>query len=622
MCGFAGFFGKGDIDDLFAMNAAILHRGPDRSGYWVHPKAPLFIGHQRLIIVDAAGGSQPMWSDNREVGVIYNGEIYNNLQLRSVLEAKGHRFSSRNSDTETLLRAYLEWGELVPEKLNGMFAFCIVDLRKSRMLLARDRHGEKPLYWAQQAGLFAFGSELSAIMSHSRFSKRPNQKSLQKLLVHSFLPSPNTLVEDCWKLEPGSLLTFDWRTRTVATRTYWKFRIQPDPNFARRKIDDIADEFRSVFKSSVHRRLAADVPLGFLLSGGLDSTALISSAAEILPRQHISAFTLGFEQPSFDETEPASKVASHFNIDHHVQTMTKGEFQQKSRLSLSRIDEPLFDPSIVPTTMVFEMASKHVTVVLTGDGGDELFCGYDPFLAIGPATLYQKFVPRNAHRLVEYAAAIIPKSHANMNLHFKVKKALSAMPYDARYWNPTWLGTTPANYLPELIEQVYPVEELFEEVSASWDDSDATSMTDKSLEFYTRFYLPDNILTKVDRASMMFSTEARSIFLDNEIVDFCARLPRKYKIRHGNRKYLLKHAFKKEIPAFVSKRKKKGFGIPVTEWISYKIIEQPKTGIAQLKTDLIQDLWERQISGDIDERQLLWGVHCLTLNETFRELMQ
>lgn len=563
-----------------------------------------------------------MWSDNREVAIIYNGEIYNHVQLRSLLESKGHRFSSRNSDTETLLRAYLEWGDAVVEKLNGMFAFCIVDLRKSCLFLARDRHGEKPLYWARQPGLFLFGSELSAITSHSKFSKQLNQKSLQKLLALSFLPSPNTLVKDCWKLEPGSFLKFNWQTGRIDRRTYWKFRIRPDTRFDKRKIDDIADEFRSLFKSSVKKRLVADVPLGFLLSGGLDSTALISSAADMLPRQQISAFTLGFEQPSFDESEPASKVASHFSSDHRARTMTNDEFQRISRFSLSRIDEPLFDPSFVPTSMVFEMASRHVTVIMTGDGGDELFCGYDPFLALGPATLYQKFVPRNAHRLIETVAKIIPKSHANMNLHFKVKKALSAIRYDARYWNPTWLGATPANTLTDLMQQAYPIEELFEEVAASWDDSDARSVTDKSQEFYMRFYLPDNILTKVDRASMLFSTEARSVFLDNEIVDFCARLPRKYKIRCGNRKYLLKHAFKKELPEFVLKRKKKGFGLPVTQWISDMTIEQPKIEIAQLQTDLVQDLWERQISGEIDERQLLWGFHCLALNQTFRELTQ
>src|SRR6185295_272735 len=292
MCGIAGFVGGGERSDLAAMMKAVAHRGPDGEGEYIDSERRVFLGHRRLAIVDLEGGAQPMWNAEGTIGVVQNGEIYNHLELRRELQAKGYRFLTDHADTEGLVHGYAEWGEDLPRRLYGMFAFCIYDKPRKRLFLARDRFGEKPLYTAKQGDLFAFASELHAITAHSKFHARLRARSLQKVLAYGFLPAPNAILEDCEKLPGGAWMTFDVETRAVRTQRYWQFELEPDQSWLERPEAELVEELRGHIVEATRRRLLSDVPLGFFLSGGLDSSAVLAAASQLLPKENIQTFTL------------------------------------------------------------------------------------------------------------------------------------------------------------------------------------------------------------------------------------------------------------------------------------------------------------------------------------------
>jgi asparagine synthase (glutamine-hydrolysing) len=606
MCGIAGFAGPGDQDDMAAMMDAIVHRGPDGAGRYNDPQFSLHLGHQRLAIVDIADGAQPMWNADGSIGVVFNGEIYNHRELRAELEAKGYRFSTDHSDTEVLIHGFAAWGMGLPIRLNGMFAFCIYDKAKGQLFLARDRFGEKPLYFAKQNGLFAFASELSAIARHRHFTARLKPRSLQKLMAYGFLPAPNAILENCEKLPGGSFLTFDLRTKVARVQRYWRFGLTPEQSWLRRPEGELVEELREHLSRAVERRLLADVPLGFFLSGGVDSSAVLACASKFMPGDAMKTYTLGFKEVSFDESAYARKVARHFNAQNETEWLELDTARDIAQSVLSRMDEPLGDASLLPTYLLAKFARKGVKVVLSGDGGDELFAGYDPFQALAPAALYRSFVPRPLHVLLREAVNHLPISTRNMSLDFKLKRTLSGLSYGPALWNPVWLAPLDPGFLAHLFEDALSPEELYSEALEVWNGEGQRSMVDRTLEFYTNFYLQDDILTKVDRASMMSSLESRAVMLDNDLVSFCQRLPHSFKLRNGRSKYLLKKAMEGVLPSDILQRPKKGFGVPTARWLRSMPKKPPLEAVPGMRMDRVGKVWDEHREGRADHRLFLW----------------
>lgn len=606
MCGIAGFAGFGDRADLVSMTAALAHRGPDGDGFYCDPDAAVFLGHRRLAIVDLDGGTQPMWNEDRSVGVVYNGEIYNHLELRAELQRQGHVFRTDHSDTEILVHGYEEWGEDLPVRLNGMFAFAVYDQRRRRLFLARDRFGEKPLYIYRRPGKFAFASELSALVRHRQIPSSVEPRAVQKLFAWGFVPAPNAFFRDCHKPPGGSALVYDVERDELRERRYWRFALEPDASLNEAAVPRLAEELRGLITQAVRRRLMSDVPLGLFLSGGIDSGAVLAACCQALPAAQISAFTIGFTEPSYDESPYARAVATRFGVRHFEETLDLDAARDLVPQVLRRLDEPLADASVVPTYLLSRFARRRVTVALSGDGGDELFAGYDPFKALTPARIYAQLVPRRLHRGLRKLADLLPRSDRNMSLDFKIRRSLSGLSWPQAYWNPVWLAPADPQTIAEIFEEPLSAEELYAEALDLWGASTG-SLVDKTLEFYTNFYLPDDILAKVDRAAMMVSLESRAVLLDNDLVEFCRHLPSAFKYRNGSRKWLLKQALGPWLPKEALARRKKGFGIPLVKWLRHLPVPTFEVRGCRVKAKALESRWHRHARGDGDDRLLLFA---------------
>jgi len=607
MCGFSGFVGNGNRDDIMAMTSALTHRGPDGEGFFINQDIPIFLGHRRLAILDIERGQQPMWDAEKTICVVFNGEIYNHQELRLELEHKGHTFRSHHSDTEVLVYGYKEWKDELPLKLNGMFAFAVYDIPNNRVFLARDRFGEKPLYYTTQNNFFGFASELQALTHHSRFEKEINVKSLQKFFGYGFLPAPNALYRDCFKLPGGCHLSYDIKSGKFQLAQYWRFLIEQNKDIESKSEKELIEELRHLLSQSVQRRLISDVPLGVFLSGGIDSSTILGLLGERVSKNKIKSFTIGFTEASFDESAYAEKVATLFGSDHHQKILD----METSRLLipdiLSRLGEPLGDPSILPTYLVSRFAREHVKVALSGDGGDELFAGYDPFQTLKLAQFYQKIMPRKLHKTVRRLVDFIPISFKNMSLDFKIRRGVTGLSYPQNLWNPVWLSALEPDLFRDLFYEPLHPEEIYSEALNLWEASQSSNLFDKTLEFYTNLYLQDNILTKVDRASMMVSLESRAIFLDNDLVEFCRNLPIHFKYRNGERKYLLKKVAATFLPSDILNRRKKGFGVPLAKWLREVPKSPPLHPVLGINISNIARYWDEHRHGLKDHRLFLWA---------------
>lgn len=606
MCGIAGFWGAGDEAIIRAMTDALIHRGPDGKGYHIDQDASVFLGHRRLAVIDIGGGAQPMWNEDQTVGVVFNGEIYNHLELRRELLERGHRFRSDHSDTEVLVHGYEEWGTELPLRLNGMFAFAIWDKTRSRVFLARDRFGEKPLFYTKGPRFFAFASELSSLRRHPRIDTALDVRSLQKLFGYGFFPAPRTPYKTISKLPGGHWLLLDLGSDQVTLRRYWKFSLRPDAALLERDEEDLGDELDALVTQAVKRRLISDVPIGLFLSGGIDSSAVLAAASNLMDPAQIRTFTVGFNEPSFDETEYARRVAEIVGVQHEVRKLDLDEARDAIPKLLAQTSEPLGDSSILPTHLLSEFTRRHVTVALSGDGADELFAGYDPFHALKPAQAYKALIPGPLHRLLRRLASHLPVSTRNMSLDFKLKRTLNGLSYGPELWNPVWLGPLSPPAIGRMFGQQIDAEELYEEAIELWDGSPHLNLVEKTMEFYTTFYLQDGILTKVDRASMMNSLETRAVFLDNDMVEFATRLPTSLKYRNGKGKYLLKKVLSRRLPADIVDRPKKGFGIPLALWLRDVPKQVPLNGIAGIDTGEVTRLWRDHRSGHANNAIALW----------------
>lgn len=618
MCGIAGFAGSGNRDDIAAMTAALRHRGPDGEGLFCDSEIPVYLGHRRLAIIDLSGGNQPMWNEDHTVAVIFNGEIYNHLELRAQLVQRQHRFRSDHSDTEVLVHGYEEWGPALLSKLNGMFAFAILDRRRRQLFLARDRFGEKPLYYCRHERGFAFASELRALALHPAVSRTPSRRALQKYFAYGYIPAPLALLSGCAKLPGGTYLSYDLDDATLKVERYWRFHLEPDESLGEKPEALLAEELRDIFVAAAKRRLISDVPLGLFLSGGIDSSGVLAAAAQETDPRRLLTFTIGFNEPSFDESDYARSVARSFHTRHHEEKLDLEAARSLIPLVLGGLDEPLADPSIIPTFLLSRFTRRHVTVALSGDGGDELFAGYDPFKALTPARLYRFLVPHGLHRGLRRLVDLLPISDRNMSLDFKLRRTLAGLSYPPEMWNPIWLAPFEPREMAELFEESVRAEDLYDEAIALWNSGG--SLGDRTLEFYTNYYLQDDILMKVDRAAMMVSLEARAVFLDNDLVEFCRRLPYRFKYRNGTRKFLLRKALAPLLPSEVLTRRKKGFGIPTAKWLrAMPDLRPSRDGPDFIDAEPIERRWAEHRCGRADHRSMLWSWIALQQSTSIKQ---
>lgn len=603
MCGIAGFVGEGGRDCLERMTQALAHRGPDAEGHHIDPITGLHFGHRRLSIVDLADGAQPMHTADGRYWIVFNGEIYNHAALRAELQAKGRVFQTDHSDTEVLLHGFAEWGPDFVSRLNGMWAFAIWDKETRRLFLSRDRFGKKPLYWFQKNGTFAFASELTSLLAHPLSPRSVSRKARQKLYAYALIPAPHSIIDGIWKLPAGHNMLVEPGSEPKVSR-YWRYVIEPDEKWAARSEDELAEELREQLSAAVQRRLMSDVPLGVFLSGGIDSSAVAALAARHAGADRLKTFSIGFNEPTFDESAFAQRVADFLGTRHESEILDLDKACDSLPQIFDKLDEPQGDNSLLPTWLLSRFTRRHVTVALGGDGGDELFAGYDTFRGLHQAELYDRLVPRTMHGVFRALAGLLPVSHSNISFDFKIKRGMRGASYPQRFWNPVWLGALEPDEISRLFGEKVEIEDLYSEAIDSWESCRQSNLVDRTLQFYTEIYMQDGILAKVDRASMMHGLEARSPFLDIEVANFARRLPHRFKLHDGTTKYLLKKALEPLLPHDIIYRKKKGFGTPVGAWF--------RTGrIAPSSPDtFVQEKVRIHQAGQADERLFLWSQFC------------
>lgn len=572
MCGIAGIVspraGASDAapiapETIRAMTAAIAHRGPDADGFFEEPGIAL--GHRRLKVIDLEGGVQPMSNQSRTIWVTYNGEIYNHEPLREELEAKGFVFRS-HCDTEVLVHGYDAWGaEGLLDRIDGMFAFGIWDARARRMVLARDRMGQKPLFHALLPdGSLAFASEVKGLLAHPQVRPAVDEAGLAAYLTFEYLPGELSMLEGVRKLLPGTWLSLDAGRST--TRRYWDIPFLDAPRPA-----DAVEQFTHLFDRAVAKRLMADVPLGVFLSGGIDSSSVAASVVRQRTAANVKTFSIGFREKSYDESSMARMVAEHLGTEHHERIFTAEAMRDVLPQVAAILDEPFGDASLLPTYLLSAFAREQVTVALGGDGGDELLLGYPTFFADAFARAFS-VLPHFARQTSRRLGRALPVSTKNFSIDFKVNSFLRAADAQPAWRHPLWLGSVipggdddPLH--PDLRAQ-HPAARVLDFVAKLYDAPQSKAHLQRLSYQYCRSYLADDILHKVDRASMAVSLEARSPFLDRALVEYIASLPPELKLEPPkNGKAILKQAMRDRLPSAVIDRPKKGFGIPVAAWL-------------------------------------------------------
>lgn len=563
MCGIVGYIGKGNQEILKRMADSLKHRGPDDEGFYI--KDNLGLGHRRLSIIDLAGGHQPLSNEDETIWLVFNGEIYNFPELRERLKEKGHRFRTK-TDCEVIVHLYEEEGENLCQKLNGMFAFALWDGKERKLILARDRLGKKPLFYSFVQGSLVFASELRALFEHPAIKKEIDFESLNKYLLYEYVPAPYSLIKGVDKLEPGQILTY--QDGRLGKDFYWdvKFRETRDHQ-GHLKI------FEELLEAAVKKRLVADVPLGVFLSGGIDSST-VAYYAQKNSAEKIKTFSIGFEDKSFDESNYALRVARFLGTDHHHQKFIASDLLDSIEEIAKINDEPLADASIVPTYLLSKFARQAVKVALGGDGGDEIFAGYPTFQALKIAKLLCLF-PDFLREFFEKAASRLPVSHNYFSFEFKLKRLLSGWEYPLEIQNQIWQGSfSPKEskkiLLPEISCQM-DFSESFSEIERLLKNVEKEPLENRIAYLYLKQYLANDILVKADKASMFASLELRAPFLDYQLVEFANSLPYRWKIRGWTTKYILKRLMKDKLPKEIVFRRKKGFGVPVAQWLNKEL---------------------------------------------------
>ena len=612
MCGICGFVGDGGLDNLSTMTQALFHRGPDGEGLWKHHELPVFLGHRRLSIVDVKGGDQPMWTADKQLGIVFNGEIYNHQELRKELEAKGHNFQTDHSDTEVLLHGYRQWGQEMLARLNGMWAFAICDQKQNTLWLSRDRFGKKPLYYAKFGTTFIFSSELKSILHHPSVDSSLDPVSLRKYFAHGYVPAPRSIIRNVFKLPAGHNLLLDINNREFKIQRYWRLLLDPVATLPKDPEKEWGETIRELMLQAVKRRMIADVPVGVFLSGGIDSSSITSLALNSNVGKSVQTFSIGFNEASFDESAYSSELANLFGTQHKLETFSANGALGVIDDVVAKLDEPMADSSLLPSYLLCKTAREHAVVALGGDGADELFAGYDPFIVLRYAQMYHRVIPKPVHKLARGIMSLLPVSHRNMSFDFRVKRALDGLSYSPQLWNSVWLGMLDPKQLGALFSEDVILDEVYSEAINAWEACPQDNLIDKTLQYYTDLYLQNDILVKMDRAGMMNSLEVRSPFLDRDFVDFIRRIPSSYKYRNGKTKYILKKALYPVLPQGVLYRSKKGFGVPIGQWFKEGALSvDTYDSLAVLDQKFVGRALDEHKRGKRDWRSFLWAYSIL-----------
>ncbi|MCR9253797.1 MAG: asparagine synthase (glutamine-hydrolyzing) [bacterium] len=555
MCGISGLIGYNNIDDniLDAFNNSMLHRGPD--GHGSFKGDGIFLGHRRLSIIDLEEGVQPMYSADRSHVIIYNGELYNYKDLRFILEKDGYTFQTK-SDTEVVLLSYMKWGEDCVQYFRGMFSFCIANNIKKVAFLARDHFGIKPLIYHQSENGFCFASELSTLKELPFLKFNINLEALDQYFWHQYIPAPNTIFEGFHKLQPGHYLTVNFNGQILANKKYWHFKFEPDHS---KSFEDWKEETDLTIRNSVEKHLVSDVPFGAFLSGGIDSSLIVSYMSQIMD-QPVKTFSIGFADEQFNELKYARKIAKKYNTEHYEQILEPNALEMLPDL-VSHYAEPFGDSSALPTYYVSQLASRHVKMVLSGDGGDEGFGGYESYLRWFKDQSYPGI---NGLKKLLYPIGrlLYPDRYLKRNSYKYWMEITRYLPFDQRkaLYNKDWQNTA------KLDSDIF---------KAAFKEASSFDHLQKAQYMDLKTYLPNDILTKVDIASMMNSLEVRTPLIDIDVWNMISKIPSSYHLSKNERgvdegKIILKELLASKTDYDFAFRKKQGFSIPLSKWFKSK----------------------------------------------------
>ena len=631
MCGIYGYFStkaKIDHDILRAMGNALRHRGPDGDGEEIQQSAEwgLGLGHTRLSIIDLSpAGKQPMCNEDGTIWITYNGEIYNFRELRVELQRKGHCFRS-NSDTEVIIHLYEEKGVQCLDRLNGMFAFAIWDGSKKTLFLARDRIGKKTLHYCRYDGGIVFGSEIKALLKHPEVVREIDPGSLSKYLSYEYVPAPDTIFKSIRKIRPGHFLLY--KDGDLRTEKYWDLPLSDNP-IGYKTEDEYVEELREILERSVRSRLVADVPVGVFLSGGVDSSLVAAMAKR--SNKDIECFSIGFDEISFDERKYAAQVAQSINIKQNLRIFSTAQMLESLQVLPRLLDEPMADPSILPTYLLSKMTSEKLKVALSGDGGDELFAGYPTFQAHKLITYFDS-LPDSLKNAARSLARSLPVSDTNLSFDFKVKQLLrgAGVSSEIRFfrWMGGFIDSEKKALLSDDLKAALRHHNSYQDIFQYLNESNLTKDLERILYLSMKLYLQDDILVKVDRAAMANGLEVRCPLLDHEFVEFVCKLPTKYKLKGLTTKYLLKRAARGFLPDEIIDRRKKGFGIPIARWLRNELKSFMLDSLEERKIKrqglfnytYIKKLIDDHLESRMDNRKALWSLLVFqSWHETYLE---
>ncbi|WP_442112994.1 asparagine synthase (glutamine-hydrolyzing) [Pseudomonas sp. NUPR-001] len=617
MCGFSGYFQSSPIsydpaEVLRRMGDAIYRRGPDDGGEWFDINQGIGLSHRRLAIVDlSSAGAQPMLSACGRYVLVFNGEIYNHLELRKELQRHGQHFSWRgHSDTETLLSCFVNWGvERTLKSAVGMFAFALWDRQDRTLILARDRLGEKPLYWGWQGKTLVFGSELKALKAHPSFSASVDRGALSLLLRHNYIPAPYSIYKGIKKLLPGHFVSIPCgeEGRKAETHAYWDMNAVVESGLRTPFIgtdEDAVQTLEGILSKSISEQMLADVPLGAFLSGGVDSSLIVSLMQKQSERP-IKTFTIGFREEGFNEAEHALAVAQHLHTEHTELYVGSAEAMAVIPKLADIYCEPFADSSQIPTFLVSQMARQHVTVALSGDAGDELFGGYNPYLFAPKVWRHLSRVPYALRKLAYRLGGQV-----NLPGKFQVLSEIVDSPTREVFYQKLlshWKKTEGVVINGEVPDTFFDAAEL-------WPATDSFESWMMAVDAQT--YMVDDILVKVDRAAMANSLETRVPLLDHRVVEFAWKLPLDLKIRDGKGKWILRELLYRHVPKELIERPKKGFSIPLGAWLRGPLREWAESlldpvVLAQqgyFHPQPIRQLWQQHLTGRVDRSRQLWSI--------------
>ena len=628
MCGICGKYSflKNEAicpELLHRMCDVIAYRGPDDEGYYFNGNIGL--GMRRLSILDLQTGNQPIHNESKDIWILYNGEVYNCLSLKAELEAKGHQFYTR-SDTEVIVHCYEEYGDECVSKLNGMFAFAIWDEQKQRLLLARDRIGIKPLFYTVQNGSLLFASEIKSILQDVSVKRQINLQALHNFLSLNYIPHPYTIYKEIYKLPQGHILVCEGGN--ILLRQYWDAKYTE--NNVLKPEEEYAEELREKLKQSIKLRLLSDVPLGVLLSGGVDSSTIVALMSMLVDKP-IKTFSIGFEEKSFNELKYARMVAQQYGTDHHELVVKPNATELLFQLAW-HFDEPFADSSAIPTYLVSKLAREHVTVVLSGEGGDEVFAGYHTYAAYRAAQLYSKIPSFLRKKLIRPVVHSLPVSTKKVSFDYKARIFVDGDDFPPEYrhywWKCIFSEEAKQQLYAEEIQSRNQFEDTYQIFAKHYGMTNAMDILNKLLYVDLKVLLANDILVKTDRSSMANSLEARVPILDHNVVEFAASIPPELKLNGFQKKYILKKAMEPFLPKKILYRKKQGFSIPAPSWLRNELKEMVLDVLSPLELkragyfnpDYVNTILTQHFNGIRDNSRPIWGLLTVMLwHKTFME---